>query len=113
MKHKQRQELHGTKYGLHPTLPIILIYIGSCVLSLVFGMELFPAFTDICARALLKALSNVGYASIALILIGIGLEAYHLYEYHKRHVMWIVIVALAMAAAAMNMLYFVTKNFSC
>lgn len=113
MKHSERQELHGTKYGLHPALPIILIYIGSCLLSLIFGMELFSAFTQICANTLLVALSKVGYAAILLVLTGIFLEAYHLYEYHKRHVTWLVIVALGMAFFTTGILYVVTRSFSC
>lgn len=113
MDRKQRQEMHGTKYGLHPALPVILVYLGSCIASVVFGMVLFSALADICANVLLYGMSKVGYGAILVVLVGVGLEAYHLYEFHKRHVAWTLLIAFGMAMIAIWLLYFLTQQFTC
>lgn len=108
-----RRQFHNTKHGLHPALPIFLGFVGTSVVSLVFGMLIFPVFTHICAAELLLAVSKWGYFGVGIIMLAVWLEAYHLYEHHKRHVIWLVILSIVMCLSIAWLIYLVATHYSC
>ena len=92
---KNRSAKHGTKHGFHPALAVMLAFLGTAVISVVFGMLIFPVFAQVCAPDLLAAVAKVGYAGVVVLGIALLLEAYNLYEHHTKHVSWLVVVGLA------------------
>ena len=113
MPTQKRKELHGTKHGFHPAFPVVLGFVGASVVSVVFGMLIFPAFADVCASELLYAVSKVGYVGLIVVLASLLLESYHLYEHHKKHVSLLVVLSFVVVGASAVLMNIVTSAFSC
>lgn len=83
------------------------------MVSVVFGMMLFPVFTEVCANTLLLGAAKFGYGGVAVLLIGLLLEAYNLFEHHRHHVSWLVMISISMSLAAASLLYVVASTYTC
>lgn len=101
------------KFELDPLLAVLLVFIGVVVVSMVFGMLLFPVFTKICAASLLQGIAKVGYFGICVALSGILLEAYNLYEHHKKHVQVLIALSIVMGLATGGLIYLISRVYSC
>jgi len=106
-------EKYLPKYKLDTALIVALIMIGISVTSTVFGFLFFPVVTQICATALLLGVVKVGYVSVAILLIGLLLEAYNLYEHHRRHVVALMCVSIAACALAVWLMHGLAIRYSC
>lgn len=100
-------------YKVDPIVAVILIVLGIAVVSLVFGMMLFPVLTQVCATELLYAVARLGYFGIFLIFSGLMLEAYHLYEEHKKHVVVVVVAGAVVAVTACWLMTLLANHYSC
>lgn len=110
---KRRQKHHQTKHGLHPVLPILLAFIGAAIVSMVFGLLLFPIFTGVCAEEFLYAVRNMGYAGVVVLCAGLLLEAYNLYEHHRGHVQLLVGTSLLLSISIVILMSLVSGAYSC
>jgi hypothetical protein len=104
---------YRTKYRLDTAVAVVFIFFGACTVSAVFGMMLFPVFTHICANALLVAVARVGYAGVVTLAVGLFLEAYNLFEHHRRHVAVVVAVTIVAATVTILMIHFVSVAYTC
>lgn len=104
---------YKTKYKLDTAVAVILMVIGVCTVSLVFGMMLFPVFTKVCADALLFAVARVGYAGVATVCIGILLECYNLYEDHKPHVVVLAAISILACIITILLIHYGAQAYSC
>ncbi|EKD76270.1 MAG: hypothetical protein ACD_43C00168G0002 [uncultured bacterium] len=102
-----------TKYKLDTAVAIMFIFIGASIVNVVFGMLLFPVLTRVCANELLLGVARIGYAGIVTLAVGLFLEAYNLYELHKRHIAVIVAVTIIMATVAALLIHFVAQAYTC
>ncbi len=100
-------------YKVDPIVAVILIVLGIAVVSLVFGMMFFPVLTQVCATELLYAVAKLGYFGIFLIFSGLMLEAYHLYEEHKKHVIVVVVAGMVVAITACWLISLLANHYSC
>jgi len=107
------QHHYQTKYKLDSAVAIILIVVGICTVSVVFGMMLFPVFTKVCADELLFGVARIGYAGITTLCIGVLLECYNLYEHHKPHVAVLAAVSLLASIITVLMIHYVAQAYSC
>ncbi len=104
---------YRTKYRLDTAVAIILIFMGTCIVSVVFGMFLFPIFTHVCADQLLMGVARIGYGGVITLMTGLLLEAYNLYEAHKKHVAVIVAAIVLMGTLTILMIHSVATAYSC
>lgn len=104
---------YRTKYRLDTAVAIIFIFIGTAVVSLVFGMLLFPIFTHVCANQLLIGVARIGYGGVATLTMGLFLEAYNLYGEHKKHVAVVVATTLLVGLLACMMIHYVAQAYTC
>lgn len=104
---------YRTKYRLDTAVAIIFMVLGGCIISLVFGMLLFPVFTHVCADELLFAVAKLGYAGVTILAIGLLLEAYNLYEHHRKHVAVVVAVTIVTSTITSLMIHFAAQAYSC
>lgn len=104
---------HESKYKLDPILPVVIVVLGLMVISLVFGLMMFPVLTQVCASELLYAVAKLGYFGIFMIFSGLMLEAYHLYEDHKKHVVVVAVLSVLVAVVMGWMLYLLASTYSC
>ncbi len=104
---------YRTKYRLDTAVAIIFIFLGVCVISLVFGMLLFPIFTHVCANELLIGVARIGYGGVATLCIGLLLEAYNLYSEHKRHIAVIVAMTVLIAVVTSMMIHYGAAAYTC
>ncbi len=104
---------HKSKYKLDPVLPVTVVVLGIALVSVIFGMLLFPVLTQVCATEILYSAARMGYLGVGLIFVGLVLEAYHLYEMHRKHISVLVIVSIAVAIATSWMIYFLSNVYSC
>ncbi|MDP3970779.1 MAG: hypothetical protein Q8P90_03690 [bacterium] len=109
----KRREHHQTRHGLHPVLPIFLAFVGTIVVSVVFGMLIFPAFTQICADELFGAIAVIGYYGVGIVFIALMLEAYNLYEHHKKHVALVVFITFLMCGMITYLIKMISMAFTC
>lgn len=109
----QHPHRYQTKYKLDSAVAIILMVLGICIISVVFGMMLFPVFTKVCADELLLGVARVGYGGVATLCIGVLLECYNLYEHHKPHVAVLAAVSLLAGIATVLMIHYVAQAYSC
>lgn len=100
-------------YKVDPIVAVICIVLGIAVVSLVFGVMLFPMLTQVCATELLYAVAKLGYFGIFLIFSGLMLEAYHLYEEHKKHIVVVVVAGTVVAITACWLLTLLANQYSC
>lgn len=100
-------------YKVDPIVAVIFIVLGIAVVSLVFGMMFFPVLTQVCASELLYAVARLGYFGIFLIFSGLMLEAYHLYEEHKKHIVVVVVAGTVVAITACWLLALLANHYSC
>lgn len=108
MEHRYR-----TKYKLDTAVAIVFIFLGTVIISLVFGMLLFAIFTHVCANELLLGVARIGYGGIATLVIGLLLEAYNLYEHHKRHVAVVVAMTLLIGVVTILMMHAIAQAYTC
>lgn len=108
MSHRYR-----TKYRLDTAVAIIFMFLGTAVVSVVFGMLLFPVFTHVCANQLLIAIARIGYGGVATLATGLLLEAYNLYEEHKKHIAVVVAATILMCSVAVMMIHYVAAAYTC
>ncbi|EKD78894.1 MAG: hypothetical protein ACD_41C00232G0004 [uncultured bacterium] len=104
---------YQTKYKLDTAVAIIFIFLGMAVVSVVFGMMLFPIFTHVCANQLLLGAARLGYGGVATLATGLMLEAYNLYEHHRRHVSVLVAVTIVMSISMVLMIHYVATAYTC
>ena len=104
---------YRTKYRLDTAVAIIFMFLGTAVISLVFGMLLFPVFTHVCADQLLIGVARIGDGGVATLTIGLLLEAYNLYEAHKRHVAVIIAATVLVALLTAMMIHYVAQAYTC
>lgn len=104
---------YHTKYRLDTAVAIIFIFLGTGVVSLVFGMLLFPIFTHVCANQLLIGVARIGYGGVATLSIGLLLEAYNLYSEHKGHVAVMVAMTVLLALVTSMMIHYVAEAYTC
>lgn len=103
----------STRYKVDPIVPVVLIIIGIAVVSMVFGVMLFPILTQVCADELLYAIAKMGYFGAFLIFSGLMLEAYHLYEEHKRHISVLITVSLIVVIITCWLINLLANHYSC
>ena len=94
-------------------VPVIIIFIGTAVISGVFGMLLFPAFTQLCVTELLYGVAKIGYVGVGIIFAGLMLEAYNLYEHHKKHILVLIILSIIMASTTAWLITLAARAYSC
>ena len=104
---------YRTKYGLDTAVAIILMFVGTAVISLVFGMLLFPVFTHVCADQLLVGVARIGYGGVATLVVGLLLEAYNLYGAHKKHVAVVVAATILLGFLTCMMIHYVSQAYTC
>jgi cytosine/uracil/thiamine/allantoin permease len=104
---------YRTKYRLDTAVAIILIFLGTATVSAVFGMFLFPIFTHVCANQLLMGVARIGYGGVITLMTGLLLEAYNLYEAHKKHVSVLVAATVLMGALTIMMIHYFATAYSC
>ena len=104
---------YQTKYKLDTAVAIIFIFLGMAIVSGVFGMLLFPVFTHVCANQLLLGVARFGYGGVATLATGLMLEAYNLYEHHRRHVSVLVAVTVLMSVFTVLMIHYVASAYTC
>lgn len=104
---------YRTKYKLDTTVAIVFIFLGVSIVNVVFGMMLFPAFTHVCANELLLGVARIGYTGVFILTVGLFLEAYNLFEHHKRHIAVIVATTIVMATVVVLLIHFVAKAYTC
>ena len=110
---RQSSKKHSTRHGLHPAFPVVLAFVGIAVISLAFGMLIFPLFAKVCAPDLLNAVSIIGYGGVAVMALALLLEAYNLYEHHKQHVTLLIFGGMLGLAGTVVMLYMAPLASSC
>lgn len=115
MNHRNGQQHphYRTKYKLDTAVAVLFIFFGNSLVSGVFGMMLFPIFTHVCANALLFGVTKLGYAGVVMLSVGILLEAYNLFEHHRRHVAVVVGITVVAATIALLLLHFVAAAYTC
>lgn len=101
------------RYKVDPIVPVIVIVLGIAVVSLVFGLMLFPMLTQVCATELLYAAAKLGYFGIFLIFLGLLLEAYHLYEEHKKHVSVVIVASVVVIVTSCWLITLLANHYSC
>lgn len=104
---------YQTKYKLDTAVAIIFIFLGVAVVSVVFGMMLFPVFTHVCANQLLLGVAKIGYGGVATLATGLMLEAYNLYEHHRKHVAVVVAVTIVISVVSSLMIHYVAQAYTC
>lgn len=104
---------YQTKYKLDTAVAVILILLGVSIVSGVFGLLLFPVFTHVCANQLLLGVVRIGYGGVATLTTGVLLEAYNLYEHHRRHVAVVVAVTVLMSIFIVLMMHYVSTAYTC
>ncbi|MFA6474774.1 MAG: hypothetical protein WCV88_01070 [Patescibacteria group bacterium] len=104
---------YQTKYKLDTAVAIIFIFVGTVIISTVFGMMLFPVFTHVCAEQLLLGVARIGYGGIAVAFIGVCLEAYNLYEMHKQHVAVVMAASIVGVVITSLMIHYLAQAYSC
>lgn len=104
---------YQTKYKLDTAVAIVFIFLGAAVVSVVFGMMLFPVFTHVCANQLLLGVAKIGYGGVATLATGLMLEAYNLYEHHRKHVAVVVAVTIFVSVVASLMIHYVAQAYTC
>ncbi|MBI4407759.1 MAG: hypothetical protein HY565_04655 [Candidatus Kerfeldbacteria bacterium] len=104
---------YRTKYKLDTAVAIIFIFLGMAVISVVFGMLLFPVFTHVCANQLLLGVAKIGYGGVATLATGLMLEAYNLYEHHRGHVAVLVAVSVVTSTVCVLMIRYVAQAYTC
>ncbi len=104
---------YRTKYKLDTAVAIFFMFLGTAVISLVFGMLLFPVFTHVCADQLLLGVARIGYGGTAVLVAGLLLEAYNLFEHHRKHVAVIVAVTLLVGLFVVMMIHQVAQAYTC
>lgn len=104
---------YRTKYRLDTAVAIIFIFVGTAVISLAFGMMLFPVFTHVCADQLLLGVAKIGYGGVATLAVGLLLEAYNLYEHHRKHVAVLVAVSIVASTFCVLMIHYVAQAYTC
>ncbi|MFA5995546.1 MAG: hypothetical protein WCW27_03685 [Patescibacteria group bacterium] len=101
------------KYKIDPILPVVITFLGVTVTSLVIGMLLFPVFTKVCVAELLYSLAKLGYFGIMILCFGLMLEAYNLYEHHRKHVIVLVAITILMSIVGIWLIRLVSTGYSC
>lgn len=109
----QHHPHYRTKYKLDTAVAIIFVFIGACMVSAVFGMMMFPVFTRVCANELLLGVARIGYAGVITMAVGLLLEAYNLYEHHRRDVAVIVAATIVASTITILMIHFVAQAYTC
>lgn len=104
---------YHTKYRLDTAVAIIFMFLGTAVVSAVFGMLLFPIFTHVCANQLLIAVARIGYGGVATLMTGLLLEAYNLYEEHKKHTAVVIAVTMLLGMVVVMMIHYVAEAYTC
>ncbi|EKD79012.1 MAG: hypothetical protein ACD_41C00192G0002 [uncultured bacterium] len=104
---------YRTKYKLDTAVAIIFISFGVAIVSGVFGIMLFPVFTHVCADQLLLGVARIGYGGIATLATGLLLEAYNLFEHHRKHVSIVVAVTILMSIFAGLMIHYFSTAYTC
>lgn len=104
---------YRTKYKLDTAVAVLFIFFGISITSAVFGMMLFPIFTHVCANELLLGVTKIGYAGVVTLTVGIFLEAYNLFEHHRRHVAVVVGMTIIAATIAILLIHFVAEAYTC
>lgn len=97
----------------HQFAAVIAVFIGTVIISMVFGMLIFGVFTAVCATNLLHVAAKVGYVGVLILLAGLLLETYALYEHHRKHVMWLAALSVMMSIVAAGMIHFSSVLYSC
>jgi hypothetical protein len=101
------------KYKIDPILPVIITFVGVTVTSLAVGMLLFPVFTKVCVAELLYGVARLGYFGIGVLCFGLMLEAYNLYEHHRKHVIVLVVVTLILSVVGAWLIQLISAGYSC
>lgn len=104
---------YRTRYGLDTAVAVLFIFFGTSLVSAVFGMMLFPVFTHVCANELLLGVAKIGYAGVVTFTVGILLEAYNLFEHHRRHVAVVVGITIIAATIAILLIRSVADAYTC
>lgn len=104
---------YRTRSGLDTAVAVLFIFFGTCIVSAVFGMLLFPVFTHVCANELLLGVAKIGYAGVVTFTVGILLEAYNLLEHHRRHVAVVVGITIIAATVAILLIRSVADTYTC
>lgn len=104
---------YQTKYKLDTAVAIIFIFVGVTIISVVFGLLLFPVFTHVCANQLLLGVARIGYGGVATLATGLMLEAYNLYEHHRKHVSVLVAITVLMSTFTVLIIHYFATAYTC
>lgn len=104
---------YRTKYKLDSAVAVLFIFFGTSLVSGVFGMLLFPVFTRVCANELLLGVARIGYAGVVTLSVGLLLEAYNIFEHHRRHIAVVVGATVVAATITILLIHFVAEAYTC
>ena len=70
-------------------------------------------FIHYCKTPLINVFVNIGYFGIVVLFMAVALEAYHLYEHHKKYVRLLLLVGALMSVITAALFYAIPLALMC